>query len=68
MTREPTRRTAEIIPFPVGGQRTVRHDMTGRAAALAKAEPFIVWSGSWYHQAAIEEETTDVVFLPGRDH
>lgn len=68
MTREPTRRTAEIIPFPVGGLRTARHDSNGRTAALSKAEPFVVWSGSWYHQAAIEEEHSDVVFLPGRDH
>jgi hypothetical protein len=50
--------SAKIYQFPVGGRAAVgvrRHDDTKASAELASRVSETVFSGAWYHEAAIQE-------------
>jgi hypothetical protein len=58
MTDAINRQSAKIYQFPVGGRAAVAlsRDMEKRRTTVkAERPPKVVFGGSWYHEAAIEE-------------
>ena len=60
MTTNTPQGTAKIYQFPVGGRRAVE--------AHREATPTVVTFGSWYHEAAIQEEAREAAAKNRRDH
>lgn len=52
--------TAKIYQFPVGGRRAVE--------AHREPTPTVATFGSWYHEAAIQEETQAAADPSRREH
>ncbi len=70
MTKQQEQRpTAKIYVFPTRPHMASGNHRQAHAQQQAAQLPPVVCGGSWYHQAAIEEEVEDAVSrLPYRKH
>jgi hypothetical protein len=63
MTTFEQRPTAKIYTFPTGGRRQYESAKSlanlPQRVAVAEHAPDVVYGGSWYHQAALEEAETN---------
>jgi hypothetical protein len=60
MTTSTAQTTAKIYQFPVGGRRAVE--------AHREPTPAVASFGSWYHEAAIQEEAREAAAKSRREH
>jgi len=55
MSEQVLQTSATIIPFPVGGRRSLAAKRDDVNAATEARSPAVSFGGAWYHDAAIEE-------------